>query len=286
MRKITSLTAALSFITLLITSVVLYIVPHGRVAYWADWQLWGLSKTEWGDMHTTVGVLFCLAVFLHIYYNWIAMISYMKKSKQLRIFTKEFNVALVVTVITISGTYFTLPPFSWILDLAEQIKQQGAQKYGNPPYGHAELSSLKTICKRMGLDLVRAQANLKGANIVFGDENNTLISISKANNMTPQKVYELMQSNENKAKSKGDTGSCRGAKAPVTNTPNKMGHGLGIGKMSIDEICHRSGFDLTTGYKRLDDKGYNYSKSDLLKDIASKNKITPYTVYEVLLGDK
>ena len=39
--KITSLTAFLSFIFLLITSIVLYVVPHGRVAYWSDWRLWG-----------------------------------------------------------------------------------------------------------------------------------------------------------------------------------------------------------------------------------------------------
>ena len=49
MRKITSLTAALSFLLMVLTSIILYIVPQGRVAYWADWRLWGLSKTDWGN---------------------------------------------------------------------------------------------------------------------------------------------------------------------------------------------------------------------------------------------
>lgn len=48
MRKITSLTGLLSFLITLLTSVILYVVPEGRVAYWADWHLLGLTKTQWG----------------------------------------------------------------------------------------------------------------------------------------------------------------------------------------------------------------------------------------------
>ena len=60
-RRLTSLTAALAFLMMVLTSVILYIVPHGRVAYWSDWRLWGLSKTDWGNIHTNLGLLFLLA---------------------------------------------------------------------------------------------------------------------------------------------------------------------------------------------------------------------------------
>jgi hypothetical protein len=43
-RKITSLTAFISFFVVVLTSVILYIAPQGRVAYWADWKLMAL----WG----------------------------------------------------------------------------------------------------------------------------------------------------------------------------------------------------------------------------------------------
>lgn len=43
LRRLTSLTALTSFVLLLVTSVVVYLAPQGRVAYWADWRLWGLS---------------------------------------------------------------------------------------------------------------------------------------------------------------------------------------------------------------------------------------------------
>ena len=44
MRKITSLTALISFVLLLVTSIILYILPSGRVAYWAGYRLWSLSS--------------------------------------------------------------------------------------------------------------------------------------------------------------------------------------------------------------------------------------------------
>ena len=64
LRKITSLTAALAFVLMVLTSIILYIVPQGRIAYWADWHLWGLTKTEWGNIHINSGLLFLSFHFL------------------------------------------------------------------------------------------------------------------------------------------------------------------------------------------------------------------------------
>ncbi|MCD6433505.1 MAG: DUF4405 domain-containing protein, partial [Sulfurimonas sp.] len=60
------------------TGIMLFIVPHGRVAYWADWHLFGLSKGQYGELHTTSMVVFLLFASLHIYYNWKPIVSYMK----------------------------------------------------------------------------------------------------------------------------------------------------------------------------------------------------------------
>jgi hypothetical protein len=56
-RRVTSLTAMIAFIAMLITSIILYIVPQGRIAYWADWRLLGLTKEQWGDIHINMGLL-------------------------------------------------------------------------------------------------------------------------------------------------------------------------------------------------------------------------------------
>lgn len=79
----------------MLTSVILYIVPAGRVAYWADWHLWRLTKTQWIKVHVNLGVLFLLAIGLHTYLKWNPIVSYLKtRAKTLRIFTTDFYYAL------------------------------------------------------------------------------------------------------------------------------------------------------------------------------------------------
>jgi hypothetical protein len=172
-RKITSLTAALAFILIIITSIVLYVVPQGRVAYWADWRFLGLTKTEWGNLHINLGLLFLIALVLHIYYNWKPLLSYLKdKARKMKVLTAEFNVALIITVLFMVGTYLLVPPFSWMMTLNDYFKDAGAEKYGEPPYGHAELSSLKTFAKKTGLDLTKATALLQDAGYGGGKRRN------------------------------------------------------------------------------------------------------------------
>ena len=149
---------------MVLTSIILYVVPQGRVAYWADWRFWGLTKTDWGNIHINLGLLFLIALFVHLYYNWKPLINYLKdKAKKIKVFTHEFNAALVITVVFILGTYLLVPPFSWVMSLNEHFKDSGAEKYGEPPYGHAELSSLKTFAKKLKLDLTKSMELLDQA---------------------------------------------------------------------------------------------------------------------------
>jgi hypothetical protein len=102
-----------SFVLLILTSIILYIEPQGRVAYWSDWRLWGLSKTQWGDLHLNLGALFLLAGIFHLVYNWKAITAYLKdKARQLRIFTANFNLAVAVTLFVAAGTLLDIPPMS------------------------------------------------------------------------------------------------------------------------------------------------------------------------------
>ena len=170
----------MAFFLMLLTSIFLYIVPQGRVAYWADWHLWGLTKTDWGNIHINMGLLFLIALFLHIYYNWKPFISYLKnKAKEIKVFTREFNIALIIVIVFTAGTYFLLPPFSWVMTLNDHFKDIGIEKYGEPPYGHAELSSLKTFTKKMNLDLDSSMELLDKAGYTVENSDITLEAISK-----------------------------------------------------------------------------------------------------------
>ena len=193
-RKVTSLTALTTFILLLLTSVVLYIVPAGRVAYWSDWTLLGLSKGQWEDLHLNLGIAFLLACVLHLYYNWRPLISYLKnRIGKLRFFTGESVLALLITLIFALGTLLAVPPFSTIVDFSDRIKDQAAQRYGEPPYGHAELSSLNDFTRRVRLDLDGSLAALQAAGIKVESPEQTLLEISRANRISPREIHRIIR---------------------------------------------------------------------------------------------
>ncbi|MFC1815955.1 DUF4405 domain-containing protein [Thermodesulfobacteriota bacterium] len=270
MRKITALTAVVSFIVLILNSIILYIVPQGRVAYWADWHMWGLTKEEWGAQHIIIGVLFLIAIFLHIYYNWKPMVSYLKnKARQLKVFTLEFNIALIITIVCTIGAYFTLPPFNWILDLSTSIKDAAGVKYGEPPYGHAELSSLKTLSRRMGLDLTQSIEGLKKSGIKFANEKQTLKAIAGLNNMTPQQVYKAMAPRETVV-------SAEGAK----KLPDKPI--AGTGKRSVSAICKKYNLDIKTIMRGFVVHAIKATADMSLKTIAAQNGLDPVEVYDII----
>jgi len=267
-RKITSLTALLSFILLLITSVVLYIVPHGRVAYWSDWHLWQLSKTQWGDLHTNIGVLFLLSIFLHAYNNFKPIVNYLKNnSKRLVVFTGEFNIALILLLAFCMGTYFKIPPLSWVLDAGESIKDSAIEKYGEPPYGHAELSSLRLFAKRTGLDLTQSLERLKKAGVKFESESQTILEVASANGLTPKELYHVMMPKQE--------GSSQNPSLP--EIPQS-----GLGKRTLIGLCSEYNLNIAEVIQILKKRNIHASQDMKLKTIAEQNQTSPRDIYTII----
>jgi hypothetical protein len=194
LRKITSLVMLLSTLILSFTGIILFIAPHGKIAFWANWQILGFTKGEYASLHNTFFVLFLLSFFLHVYFNFKAIKNYLSnKAKELVIFTKEMVIAVVLTIIFFLGTLTNIAPFSTFLSLGDDAKAYWAEIYGEPPYNHAELSSLKVFIKKTGLDEKEAVENLQKANIVFQSLEEKLIDIAKINKKSPNEIYEIME---------------------------------------------------------------------------------------------
>lgn len=267
LRKITSLTALLSSMFTLLTSIILYIVPAGRVAYWSDWHLWGLSKTQWGDIHINLGILFIFSILLHIYYNWKPILAYLKdKEKNIKIFTKDFNIALAITLMVTIGTFFMIPPFSSILDFSAKIKDEAALKYGEPPFGHAELSSFKSLLKKMGLDYTQSVDRLQKAGIKIESPDQVFLDIAKKQGITPKQLYDIIQPDEP-----------NGTKKILPAIPPP-----GTGSKTISAICKSYRLnpdDITNGLKL---KGISIQRDQSVKTIASLNKMTPIQLYDLI----
>lgn len=266
-RRVTSLTALLSFLLMLLTSIILYIVPQGRVAYWSDWRLWGLSKTQWGDLHINLGILFLLALFLHIYYNWKPIVTYLKnRAKTVVVITREFNLALLITLVVLLGTYFTLPPFSSILTLSSDIKDAAALRYGEPPFGHAELASLASLAQKTGLDPASSMEKLNAAGIRFESPKQITLDVAKANGLTPKDLYAVMAAGRPAAKP---------VAMPELPPP-------GSGNKTLAQLCETYGLDAQTLLKDLRLKGFRVDPDQSLKALAAENQISPIELYDLV----
>ena len=263
MRKITSLTALISFVLLMVTSVILYIVPSGRVAYWAGYKLWSLTKEDWGAVHINLGVLLLVSILLHTYYNWQPMISYMKnKSKQLRIFTPDFNISLIVTLVVFFGTLAGVPPMSSIINFGAAITDKANLYYGEPPYGHAELSPLADFTYKIKVDLAESISLLKQAGITVDSETQTMQDIAAANGISPQQIYEIMKPE---------------GKGTATEMPEEAPGGTG--NRTLAQICEMYQLNQKLIVQGLARKSITAEPQQSMKEIAAVNHLDPHTIY-------
>jgi hypothetical protein len=263
MRKITSLTALVSFLLLMVTSVILYIVPSGRVAYWAGYRLWSLSKEQWGAVHINLGFLFFIAILLHIYYNWTPIVNYLKnRSRQVRVFTADFNVSLLVTLLVFFGTLAGVPPMSSVIHLGEAITEQANLKYGEPPYGHAELSPLKDFTEKVKVDLDQSLALLAKAGIAVSGTEQTMQQIAEANGLTPNDIYLVIKPT---------------AKAVTEEMPEEPPGGTG--KRTIAQICEMYQLNPAEIIQGLAAKNISAELNMPLKEVADANGVDPHKIY-------
>ena len=265
-RKITSLTALLSFILLMLTSVILYIVPAGRVAYWADYHLWGLTKGEWGNLHINLGVLLLLSIILHTYYNWNAVMAYLKnKTKEFKLFTREFNAALILVVLFSFGTYFEVPPFSTIIVIGESISADAEKLYGEPPYGHAELSSIKTFAKKMQLDLELSIQRLKDADLIVENSDQPLLEIAAVNQSSPKEIHLIISPLSERVKNTFPS------QAPT-----------GLGKRPLIDLCQEYSVSSKVVLGILAENDIQAREEMSIKEIADAAGKDALSIYEII----
>lgn len=271
LRKITSLTSFLAFLVTVVTSVILYIVPHGRVANWADWIFWGMTKDDWGAVHTTVGTLFVVALLLHIWLNWKLLMNYMKnRAREMVVMTAPMIISLSLIIFVFAGTLIGLPPMRQLLDYSEHLKESATAVYGNPPYGHAEDSSLKKFCGFLGFDLVEAIAVLEERGYVLDrGEQSVIKDVARTRNASPQQVFDDIRNALG-----GDPFSSLPATPPQ-----------GIGKLKLADFCASFGLDLNEAMVRLEAKSFAPAPDLSIKDIAAKAEASPRDVYAALKGE-
>jgi hypothetical protein len=281
-RPFTSLCSLMSFILLMPTAIILYIVPHGRVAYWSNWTLLGLEKDQWGNIHIFAGFLFLVAGGFHLYYNWKPLIRYLSDKIETGLrYKRELMISSLILLWVLVSGIWSLPPLAYVADLGEAIKSSWVTSAElEPPFGHAELVSLKTFCKKQGIPLDQAMAELRKVGFKVDNPGNTLGDIADSKGTSGMGVYAVIKKLEPKPETK---------KAESVWTPEMIEvtfAGTGVGRKSVGQIIRNHGLDHKAVHQRLKAGGIEAMDGDKIKDLADEHDSTPIKILTIILVEK
>ena len=278
-RAFTSLCSLVSFVLLCLTGIILFIEPHGRVAYWTKWQFLGLEKDQWGAVHIFSGLLLLIAGGFHLYYNWKPLIKYLsaKIESALR-YKKEMGISLFILLWIVVSGIWSLPPLVYISELGESIKASWVKSPElEPPFGHAELVSLQTFCKKQRIPLDQAMKELRSAGFRVDSPKSTLTEIAESKRSSGMGVYEVIKKLEAKPEA---------MKPGAVWTPEKIEEvfsGTGLGNKTIGQIIKDMELESDKVFMRLRDAGVEAKDDDKMKQLANENNTTPIKILTVVL---
>lgn len=193
-RGFISLLVTFSGLIMIVSGIMAYIMPEGRIAYWADWRCWGLGKAQWNTIHTVNSFVFTVGTVFHLIYNWKALISYLKdKVRKTYSMRSELVLVLIISILCTHGSIAGVPPFTSIMDLGSAIKKtwyEGQEVH--PPFPHAELMTLKQLTSKMDLQLSGALAYLQEQGFTDVTGESTLKQLAARTTSSPMQIFEAM----------------------------------------------------------------------------------------------
>lgn len=290
LRKIVTLTLVLTFFCLFLTSVFLYLSPYARVAAWADWTIFGLNRDRLIDVHVTMGFFLLFLGALHLILDWRTILESLRgEGGEIEGLNRPLLAAFGLTLFVFAGTLLGLPPMAQLLGASVAIKDSLSETYGEPPYGHAELTPLDEFCRRFGIDLERAKAALAHKNIRLTATDQTLKDIARDNGLAPGGVYEALKH----AWEASRTVTVPSTSAPAQIPPPRIQTSVvlpadpppGLGKRRLSDICEEYGLDLARMTEKLKAGGIDAPPALTLKEIADKNGLLPIDIYDAMRSD-
>jgi hypothetical protein len=271
-----------SFIYLAFSGIVMYFTPAGRIAYWADWRIFGMNKTMYNQTHITISMLFLVLMVLHLWLNWKPLLSYMKnRSGRLVIFTKETILGFILAVLVVWGTLALVPPFGNILFALDDIKEDYEYSLGNPPYPHAELTTMAAFIKRMKFDEAKAVEILNAEGIKYSMEEN-LKTIANNNNTDPAHIYALLKPTQAEGAEDEPVTMYEGVQEGVDMSKYESMMGSGMGKKSVADAAAQVGISVEEALNRLMKYNIEADENDSLKSVGEEAGTMPMDIFIII----
>ncbi|MCK4342142.1 MAG: DUF4405 domain-containing protein [Phycisphaerae bacterium] len=264
-RGFTSVATTLCFVALAVTGVVLFVTPPGRVAYWTDWRLFGLTKDNWSALHIWFALLFLIAAGFHIWLNWRPLLGYFKSRVTRRFALRwEWTLALILCGVVAVGTLAEFPPFPSLIAWNEAIKGSWEKSDERAPIPHAELLSLRELAGKADLDLETMMVRLKAAGIAVESPVSIVRDLAHEHGITPVQLYNIAI----RESERGNNG--------------RSGIGGGMGRTTLKQFCVDEGLDLTVSLERLRAAGLEADAEMTLRDIATRGGLRPADLRGIL----
>ena len=284
-RAFFSVLAGVSFIGMVFTGVILFVVPPGRIANWTGWTLLGLTKHQWIGLHDWFSIIFVAASVFHVYLNWKPLVSYFKnkvsKAFGLRL---EWVFALVICGVVFLGTLVEMKPFSSLLAWNENIKHGWDSSEQRAPIAHAELLSLTALSEQVSdvsLESILINLNSRGIEVESADV--VLRDLAEANNMTPAHLYNIAVGQTGPGRGQGGHGQ-RGERQGGEGVAEheQGGSGRGFGRMTLKSYCDQMGLDVNEAVKKLQNAGFKANSDMTMRSIADSTGIHPSEIRSLL----
>lgn len=282
-HALTSMLTTGGFLVMTVTGLALFTIPAGRVANWVDWAMAGLTKEQWTAIHVTSSLLFVAAGLLHLWYNWGTFMGWLRRRLagghvQLR---AEGPVTVVFLVGLVVGTLYEVPPFTWVLDLSASIKDSwSVDPAMEPPFGHAEEVTLKTLALRTATKADDIVAALKDAGWKVESANQTVRQVADVNRSSPAKMWLEVQKRVPAAK---PTAVDAATTVWTAETVEARFAGSGFGNKTIEQTATETGLAADEIVARLAKAGIKATRTDRLKALAEPVKSTPTDLLKLIL---
>ncbi len=300
-RAMTSVLIAASFLLLVVSGVILFVSPPGRVANWGNWRVIGLTKHEWTGVHTWFATVFVVTAVFHLVFNIRPLMNYFRDRLTRRLGWRwEWVMAMAVCGGVFAGVRARVAPFSTLLNLGERAKQSWEDARSAAPVPHAELLTFKELSAQAKVPYETAVERLEARGFKGLRPEVVVQDLAATNQVSAQRLYEIVQGQRGGGRGGGGHGFGK-AGEPGAEAEKGAGHGPGggggygrgggagggAGRQTLAQYCSGRGIALTNATARLQAKGIKFAADRTLRDIALDNGYDrPYEILSIVDGGR
>ena len=262
-RVFVSFGLTLTFLFMLVSGIVLFIAPPGRVANWTGWNIFGLTRSGWHEQHVIFAFAFALLSLLHLLlFNWKTFLAYLKKRAE-RGLQSGWELASVVALgaFLAIGTGFHIQPFAGIVDLGHRLSGSWEKPGGRPPVPHAETLSLDELSRlpQVGASADKLVERLRSAGMKVSGPEQTLLQIADANDTDVRRLYTVMTSDKR-------PGTRLSEPAWANRTLLEAADEAGVSSMALQMALKQQGIDARPDERLSDIAAHNRIQLSVLLD--------------------